>query len=215
MHALWRINACSFVLAFCGLLYELILAQTLSILLGNSVVQYSLTIGLFMAAMGFGSLFAPKEGPREKYLAWSQVALAAVAGAGILVINVLALHLGTVPLWLVSAMLVVTIGAITGLELPLLMDMAGPPGRLSALAFDYFGMLVACTSFPLILLPKFGTLGLTFLAAALNAAVAVFLIWPLWPRRRWLALALPGAMILAFSVEGVIRRWLSLSFIQR
>src|SRR5262245_947761 len=46
---------CAAILGFTGVLYELVLAQTLSVLFGQSVVQYSVTIGLFLAGMGAGA----------------------------------------------------------------------------------------------------------------------------------------------------------------
>lgn len=43
------------VVALCGIVYELIIGTISSYLLGNSVYQFSLTIGFFMFAMGIGS----------------------------------------------------------------------------------------------------------------------------------------------------------------
>ncbi|MCI5141964.1 MAG: spermidine synthase, partial [Candidatus Electrothrix sp. ATG1] len=43
------------VVALCGIVYELLIATVSSYLLGNSVRQFSITIGLFMAAMGLGA----------------------------------------------------------------------------------------------------------------------------------------------------------------
>ena len=43
------------IVALCGIAYELIIAAVSSYLLGNSVAQFSITIGLFMFAMGIGS----------------------------------------------------------------------------------------------------------------------------------------------------------------
>ena len=43
------------IVALCGLAYELIIATVSSYLLGNSVYQFSLTIGFFMFSMGVGS----------------------------------------------------------------------------------------------------------------------------------------------------------------
>ena len=40
------------VVAFCGIAYELIIGTISPYLLGNSVYQFSLTIGFFMFAMG-------------------------------------------------------------------------------------------------------------------------------------------------------------------
>ncbi|MDH5181108.1 MAG: polyamine aminopropyltransferase, partial [Gammaproteobacteria bacterium] len=46
------------IVALCGIIYELIIGTVSSYLLGNSVYQFSLTIGFFMFAMGIGSLFS-------------------------------------------------------------------------------------------------------------------------------------------------------------
>ncbi|MEO0320177.1 MAG: hypothetical protein AAF199_04695, partial [Pseudomonadota bacterium] len=43
------------VVALCGIVYELIIGAVSSYLLGNSVYQFSITIGFFMFAMGAGS----------------------------------------------------------------------------------------------------------------------------------------------------------------
>ena len=43
------------IIAVCGLVYELVTAAVASYLLGDSVTQYSLVIGVFMAAMGLGA----------------------------------------------------------------------------------------------------------------------------------------------------------------
>ena len=45
-----------FIIAICGIVYELIISTISSYLLGNSVWQFSVTIGLFMFGMGVGSL---------------------------------------------------------------------------------------------------------------------------------------------------------------
>ena len=44
-----------FVIGACGLMYELIAGAVASYLLGDSVTQYSLVIGIFLASMGLGS----------------------------------------------------------------------------------------------------------------------------------------------------------------
>ena len=54
------------VVSACSLLYELLIAQTLSLLAGNTVVWYSLTVGVYLGAMGLGSLLfriRPGENP--------------------------------------------------------------------------------------------------------------------------------------------------------
>ncbi len=51
------VYAAALVLAACSLLYELLIAQTLAMLAANTVVWYSVTIGIYLAAMGLA--FAP------------------------------------------------------------------------------------------------------------------------------------------------------------
>ena len=45
------IYAITFILAFCSIVYELLLGQTLSAFLGNTVLRYSVTIGLYMMSL--------------------------------------------------------------------------------------------------------------------------------------------------------------------
>ena len=52
---LFLILASVFVAAACGIVYELLVGSISSYFLGNSVEQYSLTIGFFLFAMGLGS----------------------------------------------------------------------------------------------------------------------------------------------------------------
>src|SRR5690606_34708581 len=44
-----------FVIGACGLLYELVAGAVASYLMGDAVAQYSLVIGVFLAAMGLGA----------------------------------------------------------------------------------------------------------------------------------------------------------------
>ena len=44
-----------FLAGLCSLIYELLISTTSSYFLGDSVKQFSLTIGIYMAAMGVGS----------------------------------------------------------------------------------------------------------------------------------------------------------------
>ena len=51
----------TFILAFCSIVYELLLAQSLTAFLENTVLRYSITIGLYMFSMGYGALIAEKK----------------------------------------------------------------------------------------------------------------------------------------------------------
>ena len=47
-----------FVVASCGLAYELIAGAMSSYLLGDSILQFSTIIGCYLFAMGVGALFS-------------------------------------------------------------------------------------------------------------------------------------------------------------
>ena len=54
------------VLAACSILYELLAAQTLSLLAANTVIWYSLVVGLFLASMGIGAFISGNAGHRSQ-----------------------------------------------------------------------------------------------------------------------------------------------------
>ena len=47
-----------FIIATCGLIYELVAGTLASYLLGDSVKQFSFIIGVYLFSMGIGSFFA-------------------------------------------------------------------------------------------------------------------------------------------------------------
>ena len=69
------------IVALCGIVYELIIGAVSSYLLGNSVYQFSITVGFFMFAMGIGSYIS--QFIRENllhYFVMVEIALAVIGG---------------------------------------------------------------------------------------------------------------------------------------
>ena len=108
-----------FVIAICGLVYELIAGTLSSYLLGDSVRQFSLVIGVFLTAMGVGS-FLSKFIHRHLLarLAALEIAVGLVGGmmalVGFATFSYTELY---VPVLLGQ---MVTVGVLVGLEIPLL-----------------------------------------------------------------------------------------------
>src|SRR5207249_452258 len=76
-----------FVIATNGVIYELLIAGYSSYLLGDSILQFSLTIGVFLSAMGVGSYLT--RWVRRSLLdafVWVEVAIAALGGPAVLVL---------------------------------------------------------------------------------------------------------------------------------
>lgn len=175
-----------FVVATCGLIYELIAGTLGSYLLGDSVTQFSLVIGLYLSAMGVGAWLSRR---LEKDLArkFLEIELA-VAIVGGLSAPVLFVAFGSITSFqTVLLVFVFAIGTLVGLELPLLMRLL--EGQVSfkdlvsrVLTFDYIGALAAAIMFPLLLVPQLGLVRASLLMGALNASVAVWGTWLLADR---------------------------------
>lgn len=164
------------VVATCGLVYELIAATMASYLLGDSVTQWSLVIGVYLSAMGLGSWLS-KYVERDLYSRFVTVQLIIAVVGGL---SAGALFFGYAFLSSVRPLLfsiLVIVGTMVGLEIPLLMRILGDGTELKdlvarVLAFDYIGALLASVLFPLALLPHLGLVRTSLLFGLLNALVA-------------------------------------------
>jgi len=172
-----------FVVASCGLVYELLAGALSSYLLGNSVTQFSLVIGLFLFSMGVGSYLSRFIERRlvDTFLA-VEIAVGAVGGSSALVLFFAFAALDSYLPLLLGLLLVV--GALVGLEIPLLVRIVRRSGSLrqvlgEVLALDYLGALAASLLFPLVLLPWLGLVRTGFFFGVLNLAVALLGLWVL------------------------------------
>ncbi|MCA9698547.1 MAG: polyamine aminopropyltransferase, partial [Myxococcales bacterium] len=165
------------VVATCGLVYELITATMASYLLGDSVTQFSLVIGVYLSAMGLGSWLSRFVVRRlANRFVQIQLIIAVVGGFA-----APALFLGFAVLESIRPLLfaiLIIVGTCVGLEIPLLMRLM--PGKQElkdlvarVLAFDYIGALLASILFPLALLPWLGLVRTSLLFGLFNALVAL------------------------------------------
>ena len=175
-----------FVIATCGLIYELIAGTLSSYVLGDSITQFSLIIGIYLFAMGVGSWLSKfvEKNIAEKFVE-IELAVAILGGfsAPLLFLSFAKLSYFAVVLYGI----VFGIGVLVGLEIPLLMrilkdelDFKDLISRV--LAFDYIGALVASLLFPLFLVPKLGLNRTSLLFGILNASIGIwgtFLLEPL------------------------------------
>src|SRR5690606_25444572 len=199
------------IIATCGLIYELLAATVSSYVLGDSVTQFSLIIGIYLFAMGVGSWLS---GFLERDLAAKFVEVElAVALLGGLSAPLLFLTFANVSYFgLILYSMVFTIGALVGLEIPLLMrilkdelDFKDLVSRV--LALDYVGALVAALLFPIFLVPKLGLNRTSLLFGMLNAVVGLWGTWLLEPliKKNLNALRVKGAIVLVILIIGFIK----------
>src|SRR5438105_2828381 len=174
-----------FIIATCGLIYELLAGTLSSYVLGDSVTQFSLIIGIYLFAMGVGSWLSRfiDKNIAEKFID-IELAVAILGGfsAPLLFFSFARLSYFSVVLYGI----VFGIGTLVGLEIPLLMrilkdelDFKDLVSRV--LAFDYIGALVASLLFPLFLVPKLGLARTSLLFGMLNASVGLWATWVLQP----------------------------------
>lgn len=172
----------AFLIAACGLIYELIAGTVSSYLLGDSVTQFSRTIGVYLFAMGVGSYLSRfiLRNPIDKFIEL-EIVLALVGGFAAPLLF-LAFSFTEHYAYLLYVLLIV-VGALVGLEIPLLLRIL--KDRMTfrdlvarVLSLDYIGGLVAAVSFPVLLLrPEVGLLRASLLAGLLNVLVAFVAIY--------------------------------------
>ncbi len=180
------------ITASASILYELLLAQSLSTTMGNTALRYNTTIGIYIASMGFGALLYNKIVKRdvlEEFIRLELVLSLIGCLAPVLVLifdylfNQMSVTFGIsffssviqVPLFTVNHLLIIIIGFLSGLELPLLIEMGKKFDKSRGnfvLAFDYLGTLIGAVLFPLVILPLLHIFTIGYVVSALNILVA-------------------------------------------
>ncbi len=175
------------VVAVCALVYELLCGTLASYLLGDAVLQFSLVLGTYLFAMGVGAWLSKSlEARAASRYVQAELALALVGGLSVpLLLAGVAAH---VPLRPALHALVFVVGALVGVELPLLVKILREPQGVGpaepkaqtfaelvarAFAYDYVGALAASLLFPLVLVPRLGLVRTSVVTGAVNAAVAL------------------------------------------
>lgn len=177
----------AFTMAFCSMAYELILAQSATVLYGGTILRYSTMIGLFIVSLGLGAAYwAWRMQPPRPTTFWRiELTLSLVGLASPVLVFALeplladrALELG----FTVACLAAFAIGWLSGMELPVLIalalpasDDAGqvPEGTRQLVGLDFLGTFLAGLIVPVVLYPELGLVGSVAVAGILNALVAL------------------------------------------
>ena len=167
-----------FLIAACGLIYELIAGTLASYLLGDSVFQFSTVIGSYLFAMGVGSYLTRfiSRGLVARFISIElMVGLAGGFSSSLLFLA----FAYTQSFRLLLYMIVIVVGILVGLEIPLLMRILKDRFQFHdlvahVLTFDYLGALGASLLFPILLVPKLGMVRSALLFGIVNAIVALW-----------------------------------------
>ena len=200
-----------FVIATCGLIYELLAGTLSSYVLGDSITQFSIIIGIYLFAMGVGSWLSRfVDNHLAERFVEIELAVAVVGGFSAPLLFLSFAHLSYFGVVLYGVVFI--IGVLVGLEIPLLMrilkdelDFKDLISRV--LAFDYIGALVASLLFPLFLVPRLGLNRTSLLFGMLNAGIGIWGTWLLFPliKGNVTLLRIKGSVVLVLLAIGFIK----------
>jgi len=196
------------IIASCGLIYELLAGTVASYVIGDSITQFSLIIGIYLSALGVGawlSRFIDRDLAARFVEIEIAVALVGGLSAPLLFFGFARFQWFQLFLFLI----VFVIGVLVGLELPILMRILREQLEFKELVsriltFDYIGSLIAAVLFPLFLVPRIGLIRTSLLFGFLNGCVGLYgtyLMRPLMDRVTGLrirAVAVMSLLVVAF-----------------
>ena len=199
------------VIATAGLVYELLAGTVASYVLGDSVRQFSITIGAYLFALGIGSYLSRyvKRGVAERFI---EVELATALAGGL---SAPLLFIGFSQGKFFGPLLygtILVIGTLVGLEIPLLMRILEEELNFEeliarVLTVDYVGALVGSVLFALVLVPSLGLNRTSLTFGLLNCAVGVlstFVLADVLTKRAILRLRITAGVIAVILVAGLV-----------
>jgi len=174
-------------IATAGLVYELLAGAIATTVLGNSLRQYSITIGVYLFAMGIGAYASKYLDDRiaERFID-VEYATALIGGTQGMFLFAAYGRAEAFEVLLYGTLIV--IGALVGLEVPLLMRILQRDLELKdlvakVLAFDYLGALLGSLVFSVVMVEQLHMplerIGIVF--GLLNCGVGLIAVWALEP----------------------------------
>ncbi len=169
------------IISGCSMCYELIISAVSSYLLGNSTQQYSITIGLYMAALGFGS-YLSRYFKKNLFNVFVTIELSIGVAGGISSLLLFLSNIYISNYAVVMYLETILIGILAGAEIPIMTriieaDEKNLTVTLSSIfSFDYIGGLLGAIAFPLLLLPRLGFFSTSFLCGLLNITAAILIL---------------------------------------
>lgn len=207
-HSTAVLLAAVFVIAICGLIYELLASTVASYLLGDSVTQFSTVIGVYLFAMGVGS-YLSRFFERELLAAFLRIEMLVglVGGLSSLVLFLAFAELAAFRVVLYGWVLAT--GILVGLEIPILLRLLKDELDFSdlvsrVLSLDYLGALLASLLFPLWLVPRVGLMRSSFVFGVLNVLVAVAMAHLFHREHRRTGLLVESWVALAVLLAGAV-----------
>ena len=170
------------LISICSIIYELIISSISSYLKGDSITQFSITIGLYMSAMGIGSYISKyvRANLFDKFI-FVEITLGILGGFSSFILFFAYIYTQIYELIMYSV--IILIGILVGIEIPLLTRIIEENNSnirvnlANIFTFDYIGGLIGSLSFPLLLFPKLGFVTTSFLVGSINILGAILIIF--------------------------------------
>ena len=169
------------IISGCSIVYELLISAVGSYLLGDSIKQFSITIGLYMCAMGVGSHISKyvKKNLFD-FFVFVEIAVGILGGISSLILFLSNVYIASSEF--IMYIQIVLIGTLVGLEIPILTRIIEENcdnlrvTLSNVFSFDYIGGLIGSLLFPLFLLPTLGYFATSFLVGTINIVIAIVII---------------------------------------
>ena len=170
------------LISICSIIYELLISSISSYLQGDSILQFSITIGLYMSAMGIGSYISKymRKDLFNKFI-FIEMSIGILGGFSSFILFLVNIY--TQIYSLIMYILIILIGIFVGLEIPILTRIIENNERnvrknlANIFTFDYIGGLIGSIAFPILLFPKLGFITTAFLIGAINVITAVIIVF--------------------------------------
>ena len=170
------------LISICSIIYELLISSISSYLQGDSILQFSITIGLYMSAMGIGSYISKymRKDLFNKFI-FIEMSIGILGGFSSFILFLVNIY--TQIYSLIMYILIILIGIFVGLEIPILTRIIENNERnvrknlANIFTFDYIGGLIGSIAFPILLFPKLGFITTAFLVGSINIITAVIIVF--------------------------------------
>jgi spermidine synthase len=221
------------ILAFCSIVYELLLSNTLAIVTGNYIWWQSLTIGVYIGGLGLGAYYSDRL--KNTYRSLINVELGLSFLGAICVVYVYLFH-GTykyidnlffytgdfyssfylqnmfllkIVFFIAIQGLTLSIGLLSGFEIPLMMRIAeehlghSEEGEHQILGINYLGTLVGTICFAYFLLPKLDVIKTSVVVALLNLLVCIYCMVKFAKFKRRVYAGFVAVLLVMISIIGI------------
>lgn len=177
----WLLKAAIFATGLAGIVAEYVMSTLASYLLGNAVLQWTLTISTMLFAMGLGSRLSKYiRGSLLDAFIWTELGLSLVCSVSAISTYLLSVYVQ--PITPIVYLFAFAIGLLIGLEIPLATRLNEEFEDLrinisSVMEKDYYGALLGGVLFAFVALPYLGLTYTPLILGAINLLVAGALFW--------------------------------------